>query len=190
MPPAFAAFTLVLILGHFVRRGTINPFPTVVTLDVILIACYAVLITVDTVGVRYFVLVVSNAASQAIYPMLWPKRVQAVRGTAMAGLAIGIHNASAQFSGILGPQIFSPAYGPTYNISYKVCVGLLAGAITFHLSTWFLMHGPIQKYFPSLAQHVQSQTQVRKRDLEHHDQTGTDTGDLDSVKRSSELAKV
>lgn len=114
MPPAFAAFALVLVLGHFVRNGTINPFPTVVVLDIILIVCYIVLITVDVVGVRYFILVISTAASQCIYPMLyvfplnhlssvrpatdsyfpfrWPKRVQALRGTAMAGLGIGRYN--------------------------------------------------------------------------------------------------
>ncbi|KAF9263931.1 MFS general substrate transporter [Marasmius fiardii PR-910] len=185
MPPAFASFSLVLVLGHLVRRGLINPFPTVVVLDVVLIACYIVLITVEVVGVRYFILIVSTAASLCIYPMLWPKRVQALRGTAMTGLAIGLHNASAQFSGILGPQIFSPAYGPKYIVSYKVSVGLLAGAITFHLLTWLLMHGPIQKYMPSLARRIQSQTQIRKRDLEANSAEGNESvDDAESIKRS------
>ncbi|KAJ7723847.1 major facilitator superfamily domain-containing protein, partial [Mycena maculata] len=109
MPPSFAAFTLVLILGYLVKRGTINPFPVCIILDLIIIACYIVLLFVDTVGVKYFVLVISTAASGSLYPLLWPKRVQSFRGTAMAGLGIGLHNASAQFSGILGPQIFSRA---------------------------------------------------------------------------------
>ncbi|KAG7093341.1 hypothetical protein E1B28_007021 [Marasmius oreades] len=191
MPPAFASFSLVLILGYYIRRGLINPFPTVVVLDIVLIACYIVLLTVETVGVRYFVLVVSTAASQCIYPMLWPKRVQALRGTAMAGLGIGLHNAASQFSGILGPQIFSPAYAPRYTISYRVCVGLLAGGITFHLLTWLLMHGPVQKYVPSLAQHIQSQTQIRKRDLEAHwsSEGNESVGDVESIKISSVLGK-
>ncbi|KAJ6596007.1 major facilitator superfamily domain-containing protein [Mycena sp. CBHHK59/15] len=107
MPPSFAAFSLVLILGYLVHRGTINPFPVVIFLDLVIIACYSVLLYVETVGVRYLVLVVSTAASGSLYPLLWPKRVQALRGTAMAGLGIGLHNASAQFSGILGPQIYS-----------------------------------------------------------------------------------
>ncbi|KAJ7671191.1 MFS general substrate transporter [Mycena rosella] len=110
MPPSFAAFSLVLILGYLVQRGKINPFPVCLILDLVIIACYIVLLYVDTVGVRYFVLVVSTGASGSLYPMLWPKRVQALRGTAMAGLGIGLHNAAAQFSGILGPQIFSRAY--------------------------------------------------------------------------------
>ncbi|KAJ6567084.1 major facilitator superfamily domain-containing protein [Mycena capillaripes] len=110
MPPSFTAFALVLILGYLVKRGKINPFPVCIVLDVVIIVCYIILLYVDTVGVRYFVLVVSTGASGSLYPMLWPKRVQALRGTAMAGLGIGLHNASAQFSGILGPQIFSRAY--------------------------------------------------------------------------------
>ncbi|KAJ6512508.1 MFS general substrate transporter [Mycena sanguinolenta] len=186
MPPSFAAFGLVLILGRLVQTGKLNPFPLCIILDFVIIACYIVLLYVDTVGVRYFVLVISTAASGSLYPMLWPKRVQALRGTAMAGLGIGLHNASAQFSGILGPQIFSPAYGPSYQVrdlevdvgnsfadgapllkvSFKVSIALLAGAVIFHSLAWFFMHGPIQKYVPSLAQRVQAQTQVRKSDLE------------------------
>ncbi|KAJ7435480.1 MFS general substrate transporter [Mycena galericulata] len=161
MPPSFTAFALVLILGRLVQKGKLNPFPVCIILDIVIIACYIVLLYVDTVGVRYFVLVVSTGASGSLYPMLWPKRVQALRGTAMAGLAIGLHNASAQFSGILGPQIFSRA-----QISFKISIALLAGAVVFHSSAWFFMHGPIQKYIPSLAQRVQAQTQLRKSDLE------------------------
>ncbi|KAF7378346.1 High-affinity nicotinic acid transporter [Mycena sanguinolenta] len=166
MPPSFASFGLVLILGQLVRTGKLNPFPLCIILDFVIIACYLVLLYVDTVGVRYLVLVISTAASGSLYPMLWPKRVQALRGTAMAGLGIGLHNASAQFSGILGPQIFSPVYGPSYQVSFKVSIALLAGAVIFHALAWFFMHGPIQKYVPSLAQRVQAQTQLRKSDLE------------------------
>ncbi|KAJ7254541.1 MFS general substrate transporter [Mycena rebaudengoi] len=160
MPPAFTSFALVLILGRLVQKGKLNPFPVCIILDLVIIACYTVLLNVDTVGVRYFVLIISTGASGSLYPMLWPKRVQALRGTAMAGLGIGLHNASAQFSGILGPQIFSRA------VSFKVCIALLAGAVVFHSLSWFFMHGPIQKYSPGLAQRVQAQTQLRKSDLE------------------------
>ncbi|KAJ7723878.1 MFS general substrate transporter [Mycena metata] len=166
MPPSFASFALVLILGRLVQKGKLKPFPVCIILDLIIIACYVVLLCVDTVGVQYFVLVVSTAASGSLYPMLWPKRVQALRGTAMAGLGIGLLNASAQFSGILGPQVFSPAYGPSYAISYKVSITLLVGAVVFHSLAWFFMHGPIQKHSPRLAQRVQAQTQLRKSDLE------------------------
>ncbi|KAJ7851027.1 MFS general substrate transporter [Mycena olivaceomarginata] len=166
MPPSFTAFALVLVLGRLVQTGKINPFPVVIILDFVIIACYIVLLYVDKVGVRYFVLVVSTGASGSLYPMLWPKRVQALRGTAMAGLGIGLHNASAQFSGILGPQIFSPAYGPAYKVSFKVSIALLAGAVFFHSLVWFFMHAPIQKYVPRLAQRVQAQTQLRKGDLD------------------------
>jgi hypothetical protein len=110
MPPSFTAFALVLVLGRLVQKGKLNPFPVCIVLDLVIIACYIVLLYVDTIGVRYFVLVVSTGASGSLYPMLsvlqlnlfwnlgfinvgfsWPKRVQALRGTAMAGLAIGTH---------------------------------------------------------------------------------------------------
>ncbi|KAJ7362827.1 MFS general substrate transporter [Mycena albidolilacea] len=173
MPPSFTAFALVLVLGRLVQTGKINPFPVVIILDLVIIACYIVLLYVNKVGVRYFVLVVSTGASGSLYPMLWPKRVQALRGTAMAGLGIGLHNASAQFSGILGPQIFSPAYGPAYKVSFKVSIALLAGAVFFHSLVWFFMHAPIQKYVPSLAQRVQAQTQLRKGDLHEKRNVGS-----------------
>jgi hypothetical protein len=105
MPPSFTAFALVLVLGRLMQTGKINPFPVVIILDFVIIACYIVLLYVNKVGVRYFVLVVSTGASGSLYPMLsvsllplshglnvefsWPKRVQALRGTAMAGLGIG-----------------------------------------------------------------------------------------------------
>ncbi|KAF7347087.1 High-affinity nicotinic acid transporter [Mycena venus] len=165
MPPSFTSFALVLILGRLVQKGKLNPFLVCIVLDLVIIACYIVLLYVDAVGVRYFVLIVSTGASGSLYPMLWPKRVQALRGTAMAGLGIGLHNASAQFTGILGPQVFSPAYGPSYAVSFKVSIALLAGAVVFHSLSWFFMHGPIQKYSSGLAQRVQAQTQLRKSDL-------------------------
>ncbi|KAK7007855.1 high-affinity nicotinic acid transporter [Favolaschia claudopus] len=178
MPPSFTAFALVLILGRLVQTGRLNPFPVCIFLDVVIIACYIVLLYVDTVGVRYFVLVVSTAASGSLYPMLWPKRVQALRGTAMAGLGIGLHNASAQFSGILGPQIFSPAYGPAYQVSFKVSIALLSGAVVSHSLSWFFMHGPIQTYAPRLAQRIQAQTQLRKSDLREEEESKQHSGSV------------
>lgn len=56
---------------------------------------------------KYLALVVATGTAGSVYPVLWPKRVQAARGTTAAGVAIGTTNAVAQFSGILGPQVFS-----------------------------------------------------------------------------------
>lgn len=92
-----------------------------------MIAGYIILLKVDLPGVRYFALVLVTAASGVAYPVLWPRRVQALRGTTGAALGIGerynmtqrnhrvalintvtagLHNASAQLGGILGPQLF------------------------------------------------------------------------------------
>ncbi len=57
--------------------------------------------------VRYLALLVATATAGSVYAVLWPNRVEAARGTSATGMAIGITNAIAQFSGILGPQVFS-----------------------------------------------------------------------------------
>lgn len=64
--------------------------------EAVVLACYIVLITCTGPGVRYFALVLVSAASTIAYPVLWPRRVQSVRGTSGAALAIG--NYSPVFS--------------------------------------------------------------------------------------------
>lgn len=57
--------------------------------EVIVLACFTILIIRTEPGVRYFSLVLVTAVSTVAYPVLWPRRVQSVRGTAGAALAIG-----------------------------------------------------------------------------------------------------
>ncbi|KAF8876114.1 MFS general substrate transporter [Mucidula mucida] len=71
------------------------------------IICCIILLTVKVPVVRYLSLLVATATAGSVYPVLWPNRVEASRGTTAAGMSIGITNAIAQFSGILGPQVFS-----------------------------------------------------------------------------------
>ncbi|KAK0432051.1 major facilitator superfamily domain-containing protein [Desarmillaria tabescens] len=112
MPPSLSTFVLLNTLGWLIQKRFWNPFR----------------IAIGSV-VRYLALLVATATAGSVYAVLWPNRVEAARGTSAAGMAIGITNAIAQFSGILGPQVFSGIYGPSYRVSFSVCVGLLAGAV-------------------------------------------------------------
>ncbi|KAG6812016.1 hypothetical protein H0H92_004745 [Tricholoma furcatifolium] len=121
MPPTLLTFIVLNILGWLVQSWDFNPF------------------RIAIVFVKYLALCVATATAGSVYPILWPSRVKAARGTTAAGVAIGITNATAQFSGILGPTVFSTIYGPTYRISYTVCSALLAGAILSIALTGVLM---------------------------------------------------
>ncbi|KAK0462575.1 high-affinity nicotinic acid transporter [Desarmillaria tabescens] len=129
MPPSLSTFVLLNTLGWLIQKRFWNPFRIAIGLEFTNIICCIILLTVKVTVVRYLALLVATATAGSVYAVLWPNRVEAARGTSAAGMAIGITNAIAQFSGILGPQVFSGIYGPSYRVSFSVCVGLLAGAV-------------------------------------------------------------
>ncbi|KAJ3775794.1 major facilitator superfamily domain-containing protein [Lentinula raphanica] len=131
MPPSLATFVLLNILGWLVQMRKWNPYMVAIGLELINIICYTLLLTVNSTTIRYLALLISTATAGSVYPILWPNRVKAAHGTTAAAIAIGVTNALAQFSGILGPQVFLSVYGPTYRVSFIVCIGLLAGAVVF-----------------------------------------------------------
>lgn len=47
--------------------------------------------------------------------------------------------ASAQLTGIVGPQVFQSRFGPTYKVSFAASIGLLAGAVASISVTWWLV---------------------------------------------------
>ncbi|KAK0213261.1 high-affinity nicotinic acid transporter [Desarmillaria ectypa] len=140
MPPSLSAFVLLNTLGWLIQKRFWNPFRIAIGLEFTNIICCIILIAVNAPVVRYLALLVATATAGSVYAVLWPNRVEAARGTSAAGMAIGITNAIAQFSGILGPQIFSGIYGPSYKVSFSVCVGLLAGAILSIAASAVLLH--------------------------------------------------
>lgn len=103
--------------------------------------CYILLITVKPAIAKYIFVTIATACSICIYPILWPERIRAAHGTTTAGLAIGLTNAAAQFSGLVGPQVYQSRFGPSYRISYVVSIALLAGAIASIIATWLLVKG-------------------------------------------------
>lgn len=115
---------------------TTNLFPTVESTTII---CYIILITVHNPVVKYLALIVAVSCAGSAYPVIWPERIRALEGTVSAGIGIGLTNAMAQFSGIVGPHVYSTIYGPTYRTSYTVCLSLLLVSISAILLSWLLV---------------------------------------------------
>ncbi|GAA5822149.1 hypothetical protein JCM11251_004873 [Rhodosporidiobolus azoricus] len=165
IPPAAATVLFLFICSELLRRKLVNAFPLVIFMDLLVIVGYIILQTVKAPGVRYFAITLLTASAGVIYPCLWPRRIQAIRGTAGAALGIGLHNASAQLSGILGPQLFRIDYAPRYLNSYLAASIMIGAVILLLFPLWYLMDGDIR---PDswLGRHVQAQTHFREGDDE------------------------
>lgn len=115
-----------------------NPL-TIKIVESTIIICYIILITVPNSVVKYIALIVATACAGSAYPVIWPERIRALDGTVAAGIGIGLTNAMAQFSGIAGPHIYSTVFGPTYRVSYIICLSFLCLAISGILLSWWLV---------------------------------------------------
>ena len=104
-----------------------------------IIVCYIILVTVKSAVVKYICLIVAVACAGSAYPIIWPERIRALEGTVAVGIGIGFTNAMAQFSGIVGPHVYSTVFGPTYHTSYVICLSFLVVGITAILTTWLLI---------------------------------------------------
>lgn len=89
--------------------------------------------------VRYFALIVAVACAGSAYPVIWPERIRALDGTVAAGVGIGLTNAMAQFGGIVGPHVYSTVFGPSYRVSYVICLSFLIIAISAIILSWWLV---------------------------------------------------
>ncbi|KAI5864156.1 MFS general substrate transporter [Durotheca rogersii] len=140
MPPYVTAFLFLNTVGYFLHRKVIRPWTTAVAIASTIIVCYIVLFTVNQPVVRYIFLIIAVACAGSAYPVIWPERIRALEGTLAAGFGIGWTNAMAQFSGIVGPHVYSTVFGPTYHVSYGICLGFLCVDIAALLTTWFIIH--------------------------------------------------
>jgi len=104
-----------------------------------MIICYIILITVPNPVVKYICLIVATSCAGSAYPVIWPERIRALEGTVAAGIGIGFTNGLAQVGGIVGPHVYSTVFGPTYHVSYVVCLVFLIVAITAILTSWFFV---------------------------------------------------
>ncbi|KAK5118602.1 hypothetical protein LTR85_008067 [Meristemomyces frigidus] len=139
MPTYTFGCASLIFIGWLIHTNKATPWVAAIALEVVAMVCYIILITVKNTIVKYIFVTVATACSICIYPILWPERIRAAHGTTTAGLAIGLTNAAAQFSGIVGPQVYQSKFGPTYRISYIVSIALLAGAIASIVATWMLV---------------------------------------------------
>jgi hypothetical protein len=104
-----------------------------------IIICYIILVTVKVATVKYICLIVAVACAGSAYPVIWPERIRDLEGTVASGIGIGFTNAMAQFSGIVGPHVYSTVFGPTYRTSYVICLSVLLGGISAILASWVLV---------------------------------------------------
>lgn len=137
MPPYTMVFVILLSLAWLVQKKVINAWVAGIVLESVQIICFILLITIHNKVGKYILVMVATAAGQSFFPIIWPERIRASKGTTAAGLAIGTTNAAAQLMGIVGPQIYNLKFGPTYRVSYGVSIALLAAAIASILVTWY-----------------------------------------------------
>lgn len=95
--------------------------------------------TVSSPVVRYLALIVAVSCAGSAYPVIWPERIRALDGTVAAGFGIGLTNAMAQFSGIVGPHVYSTVFGPRYKVSYTICLSILVVSISSILTSWAII---------------------------------------------------
>ncbi|OKL62497.1 hypothetical protein UA08_02534 [Talaromyces atroroseus] len=143
IPPYVACFIFLNTVGYMIHRKWIRPWTTAVAIRLSVegttIICYIILITVPNSVVKYLALIVATACAGSAYPVIWPERIRALEGTIAAGIGIGFTNAMAQFSGIVGPHVYSTVFGPTYRVSYVICLVFLIVAILAILASWVLV---------------------------------------------------
>ncbi|BDD63758.1 hypothetical protein MAP00_008621 [Monascus purpureus] len=157
MPPSSLSFVVLVILGYFIHQGKVNVWIAATALELTSIISYIILIIVKPPVVKYIFVMIASAAGACVYPVIWPERIRAAKGTTTAALAIGVTNvcillsmsmlsaginktkAAAQFQGILGPQVYQTKFGPSYRVSYAASVGLLAGSVACIGASWWLI---------------------------------------------------
>lgn len=94
MPPYTLVFVFLLSLAFLVQKKVINAWVAGLILEVGQIVCYILLLTVKNSVAKYMFVMIATAAGQSFFPIMWPERIRAAKGTTGAGLAIGMTNVS------------------------------------------------------------------------------------------------
>ncbi|KAK9419067.1 putative Major facilitator superfamily domain-containing protein [Seiridium unicorne] len=139
IPPYVSTFLFLNIVGYLLHKKIIRPWTTAIAIESTTIVCYIILVSVSNAVVKYLALIVAVSCAGSAYPVIWPERIRAIEGTVAAGIGIGWTNAMAQFGGIVGPHVYNTNFGPTYRVSYVICLCFLVVAITAILTSWFLV---------------------------------------------------
>ncbi|KIK59511.1 hypothetical protein GYMLUDRAFT_74425 [Collybiopsis luxurians FD-317 M1] len=143
IPSSVAIFFTLVVCAYMAHKNKWNPFTVSFTLQITSLVCCVILMTVQQPIVRYIFILVARSCSNTVVNLLWPSRVEALKGTTAVGLGIAISNLVNQLDGLVGPRIFSTIYGPTYHVSFSVCAGLLSAGIIFIAVTAALVGRPV-----------------------------------------------
>ena len=138
-PPYVSVFLFLNTMGFMLHKKWIRPWTTAVSIESTIIICYIILVTVSNPVVRYLAIIVAVACAGSAYPVIWPERIRALDNTVAAGVGIGLTNAMAQFGGIVGPHVYSTVFGPSYHVSYVICLCFLVVAISAITLSWWLV---------------------------------------------------
>ncbi|KIX92350.1 uncharacterized protein Z520_11958 [Fonsecaea multimorphosa CBS 102226] len=139
IPPYVCCFFFLNTAGWMIHRKWIRPWTCAVAIESTTIVCYIILVTVHSATVKYIALIVAVSCAGSAYPVIWPERIRALQGTVAAGIGIGLTNACAQWSGIVGPHVYSTVFGPKYHKSYLICLCVLIVSICSVLTSWFII---------------------------------------------------
>ncbi|CAJ2500306.1 Uu.00g031590.m01.CDS01 [Anthostomella pinea] len=153
IPPYVTSFLFLNTVGYFLHKRVIRPWTTAVAIESTIIICYIILFTVSNAVVKYICLIVAVACAGSAYPVIWPERIRALEGTVASGIGIGWTNAMAQFGGIVGPHVYNTVFGPSYRVSYGVCLAFLVVGITAILCSWGLVRRKDRRGTEDIVQH-------------------------------------
>jgi MFS family permease len=92
MPTYTFGCTFMCFFGWLIHRGLLGPWTVSMGLEVVIVVCYIILLTVNIPAVKYVFVTLATACVACIYPLMWPERIRAARGTTGAGFGIGITN--------------------------------------------------------------------------------------------------
>jgi hypothetical protein len=145
MPTYTFGCAFMCFFGWLIHRQKLGPWVVCIGLEAVIVGCYIVLLTVKVPVIKYIFVTLATACVSCVYPLMWPERIRAAKGTTGAGLGIGITNACAQLSGIVGPQLYQTRFGPRYVMSFSVSVGMLACSVVMMVITWWIVRSRDRK---------------------------------------------
>lgn len=138
LPISIFSIVIIGITGAFADNGRLpRPVYPLTFLGVILI-CYGVLYAYPSTGAVFAATLIGNGVTSAWFPMMWPWRVQTIRGATGSGFSIGFVNSYGQIGGAIGPHLFNSRFAPHYGVSFGIAMGFVSACILVSLFTWFL----------------------------------------------------
>ncbi|KAF3009983.1 hypothetical protein E8E13_011331 [Curvularia kusanoi] len=138
LPISVFSIVVIGITGAFADNGRLpRPVYPLFFLGIILI-CYGVLYAYPSNGGVFAATLIGNGVTSAWFPMMWPWRVQTIRGVTGSSFSIGFVNSYGQIGGAIGPHLFNSRFAPHYGVSFGIAMGFVSACILTSLFTWYL----------------------------------------------------